>query len=62
MPCVCWVYTAPLSDVIAEHDVEHHLYADDTEIYISLSNSEALESLTHSKSCATDVFHLDDIF
>ena len=26
--------------VIAEHDVEHHLYADDTQIYISLSGSE----------------------
>ena len=37
--------TAPLSHVIAEHDVEHHLYADDTQIYISLSGSEALKSL-----------------
>ena len=34
------LYTAPLSHVIAEHDVEHHLYADDTQIYISLSGSE----------------------
>ena len=48
--------TAPLSDVIAEHDVEHHLYAYDTHIYISLSGSEALESLTDLKSCVTDVF------
>ena len=50
------LYTAPLSHVIAEHDVEHHLYADDTHIYISLSRSEALESLTDLKSCVTDVF------
>ena len=50
------LYTAPLSHVIAEHDVEHHLYADDTHIYISLSGSEALESLTDLKSCVTDVF------
>ena len=35
------LYTAPLSHVIADHDVEHHLYADDTQIYISLSGSEA---------------------
>ena len=48
--------TAPQSDVIAEHDVEHHLYAYDTHIYISLSGSEALESLTDLKSCVTDVF------
>ena len=55
-PILFTLYTAPLSHVIAEHDVEHHLYADDTQIYISLSGSEALESLTALKSCVTDVF------
>ena len=55
-PILFTLYTAPLSHVIAEHDVEHHLYADDTQIYICLSGSEALESLTDLKSCVTDVF------
>ena len=55
-PILFTLYTAPLSHVIAEHDVEHHLYADDTQIYISLSGSEALESLTDLKSGVTDVF------
>ena len=36
--------------------MEHHLYADDTQIHISLSGCEALESLTDLKSCVTDVF------
>ena len=40
-PILFTLYTAPLSHVIA---VEHHLYADDTQIYICLSGSEALES------------------
>ena len=31
-PILFTLYTAPLSHVIAEHDVEHHLYADDTQI------------------------------
>ena len=55
-PILFTLYTAPLSHVIAEHDVEHHIYADDTQIYISLSVSEASESLTDLKSCVTDVF------
>ena len=50
------LYTDSPSHVIAEHDVEHHLYADDTQIPISLSSYEALESLTGLKSCVTDVF------
>ena len=50
------LYTAPFSQVIAEHYVEHHLYADDTQMYISLTGSEALESLTDLKSCVTYVF------
>ena len=57
-PILFTLYTAKLSHVIAEHDVEHHLYADNTQIYISRSGSEALESLTGLKSC----FHLDDKF
>ena len=55
-PILFTLYTAPLSHVIAEHDVEHYLYANDTQIYIFLSGSEALESLTDLKSCATHVF------
>ena len=55
-PILFILYTAPLSHVIAEHDVEHYLYADDTQIHISLSGSEALESLTDLKSCVNDVF------
>ena len=33
-PILFTLYTAPLSHVIAEHDVQHHLYAEDAQIYI----------------------------
>ena len=55
-PVLFTLYTAPLSQIIARHDVEQNIDADDTHIYISLSGSEALESLTDLKSCVTDVF------
>ena len=55
-PILVPLYTAHLSHVIAEHGVEHHLYVDDTHIYISLSGSEASESPTDLKSCVNDVF------
>ena len=38
-PILFPLYNAPLSQVIAWHVVEHHLYVDDTQIHISLSGS-----------------------
>ena len=55
-PILFTLYTVPLGQVIAQHDVEHHPYANDTQIYISLSGTEALESITDLISCVTDVF------
>ena len=34
------LYTTPLSKIIPRHNVCHYLYADDTQIYITLSKSE----------------------
>ena len=44
-PILFTLYTAHLSHVNTEHDVEHHLHADDTHFYIPLSSSKALKSL-----------------
>ena len=44
-----------LSQVITNHNHSHHLYADDTQVYISLSQSNAQESVSTLSDCLTDI-------
>ena len=54
-PLLFTVYTTPLSEIISRHNVCHHLYADDTQIYITLSKSEPEMSLALLQDCQLDV-------
>ena len=49
------LYTTSLSQVITNHNLSHHLYADDTQVYISLSQSNAQESVSTLSDCLTDI-------
>ena len=44
-PVLFPLYNTPLSAIISSFDTNHHPYADDTQIYMSLSVSNAKESL-----------------
>ena len=33
-PILCVLYTTPLGDILREHGVKYHLYADDTQMYL----------------------------
>ena len=54
-PVLLTLYTTPLSAIISNFDINHHLYADDTQIYMSLSVSNAKESLEKWQHCLMGV-------
>ena len=54
-PVLFNLHTTPLSAIISGFDINHHLYADDTQIYISLSVSNAKESLEKLHHCLMGV-------
>ena len=54
-PVFFTLYTTPLSAITSSFDICHHLYADATQIYMSLSVSNAKESLETLQHCLMDV-------
>ncbi len=51
-PMLFTLYTTPLSTVIQSHSIQHHLYADDSQLYISFSSADSVNSLNSLKHCS----------
>ena len=45
------LYIAPLSDIISSYGIRHQIYADDTSLYVSLSNSSDTDRLNSLQIC-----------
>ena len=54
-PLLFTVSTGPLSRVIASQSVPHHLYADDTQLYISFSADNSKSSFYRLQQCLITV-------
>jgi len=52
-PLLFLLYTTPLSHLVRTSDVNHHLFADDTQLYISFRP----EKFTEAMAALSDVFH-----
>ena len=54
-PVLFILYTTPLGTIISSFDINHHLYAEYTQIYMSLSVSNSKVSLAKLQHCVKDV-------
>ena len=54
-PLLFTFYTTPLSQVASQQGISHHFYADDSQLYVSLSSGNSAASLSSLKSCLDSV-------
>ena len=51
------MYTQMLANVIRKHDVQHHSYADDTQVYVRCEDNENARSaaIVKLQTCISDI-------
>ena len=54
-PLLFTFYTTPLNSMIFEHAIPHHLYADDSQLYVSFASGDSAAALNGLQSCLASV-------
>ena len=54
-PILYTLYTTPLANIIKNHNLNYHMYADDTQLYISLEPSNSSDLDTSVENCIKDI-------
>ena len=57
-PVMFVCYTAPLGDITHQHGINVHLYADDTQLYLTFSphsDEDTIQAVTHIQDCVAEL-------
>lgn len=54
-PLLFCIYMQPLEAIIQRHNISHHFYADDTQLYLSFDPSEAHQAIDRLNKCLVDI-------
>ena len=54
-PLIFGIYTLPLGAILRLHNVNYHIYADDTQLYLSFDCDSAADTLSSMEKCVKDI-------